>query len=196
MLAAAMLMSAPAGVFAAESASEKEQNLIAVLKSDAPAGEKAITCKRLAIYGSKEAVPALAPLLADKDLASWARIALEAIPDSSAEEALREAMGKVQGKLLVGVINSLGVKRDSKAVRALIGKLKDADLEVAGAAGEALGRIGGSEAAKALEQALNRAAGEFNRETLANAFGDCLWRDPVRGKVHGRRQSGGCRAVV
>jgi hypothetical protein len=53
---------------------EREAKLIAVLRSDAPPAEKAITCKRLAVYGTKDAVPALAPLLLDKELSSWARI--------------------------------------------------------------------------------------------------------------------------
>jgi HEAT repeat protein len=63
-------------------------------------------------------------------------------------------MGKVQGKLLVGVINSIAVRRDPKAVSGLVKKLKDADPEVASAAAVALGRIGGSTAAKALSQSL------------------------------------------
>ena len=72
-------------------ASDKERELIAILKSKAPPEEKAIACKRLAIYGSSQAVPALAPLLLDKDLASWARIALEVIPGPAADAALRGA---------------------------------------------------------------------------------------------------------
>jgi pimeloyl-ACP methyl ester carboxylesterase len=61
-------------------AQDKEAQLIGVLQSDAPKAEKAITCKRLAIYGGKDAVPALAALLPDEQLTSWARIALEVIP--------------------------------------------------------------------------------------------------------------------
>ena len=135
-------------------AGEKERPLIAVLQSNAPSQEKAITCKRLAVCGSKAAVPALAALLPDKELASWARIALEAIPDPAADEALRQAMGGLKGRLLVGVINSIGVRRDAKAVDALVPRLKDADADVASAAAAALGRIGGAQAAKALEQSL------------------------------------------
>ncbi|MCX5683595.1 MAG: HEAT repeat domain-containing protein [Planctomycetota bacterium] len=131
-----------------------EAKLIAVLKSDAPPQDKAITCKELAVFGSKAAVPALAPLLADKELSSWARIALEAIPGPEVDEALRQAMGKVQGRLLIGVINSLAVRRDAKAVDALIARLKDADADVASAAAAALGRIGGAASAKALEPLL------------------------------------------
>jgi len=104
----------------------KESDLIAVLKSDAPKSEKAITCKRLAIYGTEQSVPAIAPLLADKELASWARIALEAIPGPAAEAALRDALGKLEGRLLIGVINSVSVRRDVRAVNTLVQKLDDA----------------------------------------------------------------------
>src|ERR1035441_6834237 len=139
------------------SSAEKERELIRVLQSNAPSAEKAIPCKQLAIYGTKEAVPALAPLLSDPQLASWARIALEAIPAPDADDALRDAMGKLQGKLLVGVINSIAVRRDPKAVPELVKALKDADSEVASAAAVALGRIGGAEGAKALSQSLTAA---------------------------------------
>jgi len=132
----------------------KERALISLLESKAPPAEKALACKQLAIYGSTDAVPALAPLLSDPQLASWARIALEAIPGSAPDAALRRAMGKLQGKLLVGVINSIGVRRDPKATSGLVKRLKDADPAVASAAAVALGRIGGTKAAKALNRAL------------------------------------------
>ncbi|MGA2497162.1 MAG: HEAT repeat domain-containing protein [Tepidisphaeraceae bacterium] len=149
---AAVFAASPFHVSAADA--PKEPALIAVLTSNAPPGEKAITCKKLAIYGSKEAVPALAPLLLDKELTSWARIALEAIPDAAAGDALRDAMGKAQGRILIGIINSISVRHDAKAVDGLIVKLKDADGDIVAAAAAALGQIGGDTAAAALEQAL------------------------------------------
>ena len=153
----AVAVSAITGDRAFAAADERESKLIGVLKSDAPPQNKAIACKQLAIYGSKAAVPALAALLPDERLASWARIGLEAIPDPAADEALRGAMGKLKGKLLIGVINSIGVRRYAKAADGLIQRLKDADAEVASAAGEALGRIGGDKAANALERSLDGA---------------------------------------
>ena len=135
-------------------AEEKERQMIGVLQSDAPPQDKAMTCKQLAIYGGKAAVPSLAALLPDEQLASWARIALEAIPDPASDDALRQAMGKLKGRLLVGVINSIGVRRDAKAAGGLAERLKDADADVASAAAAALGRIGGPTAAKALEPLL------------------------------------------
>lgn len=139
---------------AAENTVPQEAALIAVLKSDAPAAEKAITCKRLAVYGSKEAVPALAALLTDAQLTSWSRIALEAIPGPEADAALRDAVGKVAGRMRVGIINSIAMRRDASAVEILTGQLKDADAEIASAAAVALGRIGNEAATKTLQESL------------------------------------------
>ncbi len=139
----------PTASVAAASA-DKERELLAVLRSDAPASEKAVTCKYLAIYGTSQAVPDLAPLLADERFSSWARIALEAIPGAAAEEALRKSLDTLKGKLLVGVINSIGVRRDAGSVDYLSAKLRDADPEVAAAAAVALGRIGSAQAARAI----------------------------------------------
>jgi HEAT repeat protein len=133
-------------------AQDKQRKLIGVLRSNAPPQEKAITCKLLAIYGTEEAVPVLAPLLSDESLASWARIPLEVIPGAAADDALRGALGKLRGRLLVGAINSIGVRRDAKAVDELVRRLKDADAEVASAAAVALGRIGGDRAETVLHE--------------------------------------------
>ena len=135
-------------------AAQKEHQIIQVLKSKAAPAEKALACKQLAVYGSKAAVPALAKLLTDPQLASWARIALEAIPDPACDAALRKAMGRAHGRLLAGIINSIGVRGDTKAVSGLIRAMKNPDEQVASAAAVALGRIGGDEAGKALVKAL------------------------------------------
>jgi HEAT repeat protein len=133
---------------------EKERAQIAILKGDSPAEDKALACKLLAVDGSSESVPELAKLLANEQLASWARIALEAIPGQAADEALRKATESLQGRLLVGTINSIGVRRDAAAGALLIARLQDADADVASAAAVALGRIGNAAAAKALQEAL------------------------------------------
>jgi HEAT repeat protein len=135
------------------SSEEKARQALAVLQSDAPPQEKAVACKRLAVYAGPEAVPALAPLLGDELLASWARIPLEVIPGPAPDAALREALGRLRGNLLVGVINSIGVRGDRGSVEALVAKLKDADDEVASAAAVALGKIGDGAAVAALEGA-------------------------------------------
>ena len=92
-------------VVAQSTAPKTEKELLAVLRSDAPKAEKALACKNLSVYGSKEAVGDLAKLLGDEQLASWARTPLEAIPGDEANEALRKASESLKGQLLVGVIN-------------------------------------------------------------------------------------------
>jgi HEAT repeat protein len=177
---AAILLLAAAPVRAADDSAIKEKELINTLKSGAPA-EKAIACKQLAIHGSKDAVPALAPLLADPQLASWARIALEAIPDPSASEALRTASEKLEGRLLIGTINSVGVKRDDKAVDVLTNRLKDKDPDVASAAAVALGRIGNAAATKTLRQSLAGSSGAV-RSAIAEGCILCAERLLANGK--------------
>ena len=151
-----------AGAFAQNQPAEgfEESNLIRILQSDSAKAEKAITCKRLVIYGSEKCVPVVAPLLADKELSSWARTTLEAIPGTAADNALRNALGKLEGRLLVGVINSIAVRRDAGAVDSLVQKLNDTDASVASAAAVALGHIGGEKAAKALTESLSNTQGE------------------------------------
>jgi|FLYL01.1.fsa_nt_gi HEAT repeat protein len=116
--------------------------LVAILKDPkASPYAKAKACQRLAVSGDKAAVPALAALLADSQLSHYARYALEPMPDPAADEALRSALGKVKGRLLVGVINSLGQRKDARSVEALGKLLNDPDREVAEAASAALARI-------------------------------------------------------
>lgn len=131
-----------------------EPELIALLKSDASEGDKALACKFLSVYGSSQAVPELAKLLSSDKLGSWSRTALEVIPGAEADEALRKATESLQGRLLVGVINSIGVRRDGKAVEVLAKRLGDADAEVASAAAVSLGKIGSAAAAEPLRKAI------------------------------------------
>jgi len=134
---------------------EREQKLIDVLTSaDSPKSEKAITCKYLAVYGSEKAVPVIAPLLEDAELCSWARIALEAIEGEASSQALRDALTKVKGRQLIGVVNSLGVRGDVAAIDAIAALIKNSDAGVAEAAAVALGKIGGEKACGILESSL------------------------------------------
>lgn len=134
-----------------------EATLLAVLKSDAPQKDKADACRELARVGTKAAVPVLAALLADEKLSHMARYGLEPIPDPSVDAALREALGKLKGLPLAGVIGSVGVRHDAQATGALAAFLSNEDAVVAHAAARSLGRIGTPEAAQALAAALAKA---------------------------------------
>lgn len=132
-----------------------EAKLIGVLKSnEAKRKDKADACRILAQIGTKEAVAPLAALLADADLNHMARYGLETIADPSVDVAFRDALGKLKGLQLVGVIGSIGVRRDAKATDALVKLLKDPDDDVAQAAARALGKIATVPAAEAIGEAL------------------------------------------
>jgi HEAT repeat protein len=133
---------------------EQVKNLVAVLKSNATQKEKADACRELARIGTKDAVAPLAALLPDEKLSHMARYALEPIPSSAVDKALRKAAAELHGRPLVGVIGSIGVRRDPKAVSLLIGFLQSRDNEVAQAAARSLGSIGNHTAAEALLHAL------------------------------------------
>jgi HEAT repeat protein len=182
LLAAAMAAAIPARAADNDAASAvKPAELIAVLQSGAPKAEKVKAFKPLAVFGNKDAVPAIAPYLSDEELSSWARIALEAIPDPACDAALRKAEAGLKGRLLIGVINSIGVRRDVQAVDALVTRLGDADADVAVAAAAALGRIGGDAASKALEKALATATPAVRGE-VADAVVRCAEKDLAGGK--------------
>jgi HEAT repeat protein len=133
----------------------QEAKLIAVLKSSsASQKEKADVCRELARIGTKDAVAPLAALLGDEKLGHMARYGLEPIPDPAVDNALREALGRLSGRPLVGAIGSIGVRRDAKAVEPLTRLLRNTDSDVVKAAARALGMIGTSAAAKALEETL------------------------------------------
>jgi HEAT repeat protein len=131
-----------------------EAAMIATLESDATLFDKAKACQQLAVIGTRKAVPVLAKLLPDEQLSHYARFGLEPIPDPSVDAALRDALDKVEGGLLVGVINSIGMRRDAGAIGDLKGLMGNSDAAVAAAAAAALGRIGTPQAVGILDSAL------------------------------------------
>ena len=145
----------------------QEDELIAVLKSQASVVDKCNACKQLRIYGTAESIPALAPLLTDERIGHAARYALEAMPYPQAGAALRNALAKASGKTKVGIIDSLGWRRDTDSVTLLAPLLKNADTTVATTAAKALGRIGNGKAASALIKACNNSNPEIKQAVLA-----------------------------
>ncbi|MBL7186324.1 MAG: HEAT repeat domain-containing protein [Phycisphaerae bacterium] len=143
-------------------AKSDEGKLIAVLRSDASHKEKVDACRGLALIGTKNSIAPLAALLGDEKLSHMARYALEPIKDPAVDVAFRDALGTLKGKPLIGVIGSVGVRRDTEAVKLLAGILAkhEAGLDVASAAVRALGSIGNEAAAEALQMALAHAPKE------------------------------------
>ena len=136
---------------------------------------KAKACQRIGELGAKEAVPALAALLGNEHLSTYARYGLEPIADPSADEALRAGMSMLKGNLLIGVINSIGKRRDARAIPALAKMIYGVDADVARAAAAALGSIGGVSAMKEIQRALSKTEG-MTRMAVADACLVCAER--------------------
>jgi HEAT repeat protein len=148
--------------------------LLAIVKdAAAPEFKKAKACVRLGELGAKEAIPVLATLLA--------RSGLEPLAGPEADDALRAAMPKLKGNHLIGVINSLGKRRDPKAIPALAKLLSGPDPETARAAAAALGSIGGPQAQKDLQSALPKTNG-LVKLAVADAILICAERYLADGK--------------
>ncbi len=153
ILVVATLLSSAASSYAQTVAPASQQDeFIAVLQSgDASRKQKNDACRHLSLIATNKAIPALAALLADEELNHMARYALETIPDKAVDDALLAVLDTLKGKPLVGVIGSLGVRGETRAVRPLAKRLTHQDAMVARAAARALGNIGNARAARALQ---------------------------------------------
>ena len=160
---------------------ELRNRLTALLSSGATTDGKRFICKQLSIIGTAQEAPALAELLTDEKLSHMARFALERIPGPAADVGLRDALGKAKGKILIGVINSLGERRSRRAVGALTKLVTDRDESVAGVAVAALGKIGGRRAARALAKAKAEASAKL-RPIVVDACLQCAERLMARGE--------------
>ncbi|MHC4168050.1 MAG: HEAT repeat domain-containing protein [Planctomycetota bacterium] len=136
---------------APSSFAQVEERLLEALASPKTtyAGKQFI-CRMLRRVGSAQSVPALAKLLADKELSHMARFALQYMPAPQAGAALRKALPQLEGDLRIGLIGSIGQRGDRKAVPEIAKLATDSNESIARTAIGALGRIGGSQAAEAL----------------------------------------------
>jgi type 1 glutamine amidotransferase len=138
-----------------------EKALLGVLDSDAKRAGKQFVCRELSIIGTEQSVPTLAKMLAGEETSDMARYALERIPGEAVDEALRNALRKTKGNAKIGIINSLGQRRDKKAVGNLSRILGRKNQQAAIAAAAALGQIADSQAAEALAGAKDKAEGKL-----------------------------------
>jgi HEAT repeat protein len=125
-------------------------------------------CGKLALIGTKAAVPVLAALLADPEQGEPARNSLELMPYPEAVHALRASLSKLTGSSRAGVMRSLGIRRDSLTVPELCLDLHSPEPGLAAAAASALGQIGTVAAANALRASLSKAPDNV-RSVVADA---------------------------
>ncbi len=138
-----------------------EKNFITILSSpNATLAGKQYVCEHLSTMGTGASVPTLAKLLNNSETIEIARFALERIPHEAAAAALRNALPKATGSAQIGIVTSLGQRRDAESVALLSGLMKSAEARIAHAAIAALGAIANADAARALDAARRNASGE------------------------------------
>lgn len=154
------------------------KNLIPLLEPATSVECKRFACRMIKSYGPPEAVPALAPLLRDVQLNTYARYALESMETPAALDALRQVVkdaAKTPNALpqstLIGCIASLGARRDTASVRDLASFASNADAAIASAAIVALGQIGDKAATEVLWKAT-----QSKNATIQSAAFDALLR--------------------
>jgi len=130
--------------------------------------------KQLEHIGREECVDAVARSLDDPDphVRDAARRSLQNNPAPQAGAKLLGKLAGSTGTWRVGLINSLGARGDQASIGALAGLLRGGDQAAAAAAANALGKIGGHQAAGALKAALPNAPDPL-KVRIADAYLRC-----------------------
>jgi HEAT repeat protein len=155
--------------------------LLKFIQSNATPAAKEYVYRELSLVGSNASIPVLSPLLTRIDSAEMARFALAAIPGPAVDEALRKAFTAAQtDRIRIGLMNSLGRRKDTRAVPLIAPFISNANQEVVAAAVAALASIGDRPALDALAAARKSAAAPA-RLLVSEAYLVCADRIAERG---------------
>lgn len=147
---------------------------------------KMLACKKLGRIGSEAAIPELVKMLASEKLNFIARYALEPMPSKKVDEVLRKAAAELSGACLVGVIDTIGVRKDVAAVSLLKDLLaKKPEPQVKKAIYAALGAIANTDCAAILLLELkgDKDANEIVNRGLGDAILDAAQKFEAEGKI-------------
>jgi HEAT repeat protein len=146
-----------------------ETSLLRFLQSGATPAAKDFVLRELSRIATDASIPLLSELLTRAGTAELARYALARIPGRAADDALRSSLAKTSGALRIAIVNSLGQRRDAKAVALLRPLLASQELDVAEAAAAALAEIADQAAVEALAGARIQLAGPA-RQHVTEAY--------------------------
>jgi len=140
---------------------EIEKGLIRLLRPEATFEARRFACIQLGIIGSEAALPSLGEMLQDEKTTGIACLGLTTYPAGKADELLRKALKSARGSARLQIINTLGDRRDAKAVKALAKLGLDSDRLTAASAIAALGKIGDRAARRQIESLRKKAPPEL-----------------------------------
>lgn len=151
---------------------ECERLLLGLLQGEATDDGKWEACRQLRSVGADDSVPVLTKMLMREDTSEMARFALEKIPGTAADRALRDALRSSSGRIRLGMISSLGHRGSRQAVADLARIAGGTDEAAAEAALAALGGIATQDAANSLVRFLG-SEDEWLRISAAGALLRC-----------------------
>jgi HEAT repeat protein len=158
-----------------------EKQLDDFLKTDATYASRQFVCEQLSLIGTEASVPVLSPMLLDANNCDMARYALERIPGEAVDKALRESLDKADVNLKAGIINTIGVRGDKKAVALLAKLISDTNQAVVGSSISALGKIDDPCAVAAIAKAKSEIKGALQQAVL-EAYLLCADRLAAKGQ--------------
>jgi HEAT repeat protein len=147
---------------------------------------KTFLVNRLQTVGHDDAVPTLAPLLADEKLGLHACMALERIGSAAAIDEIARALPQAKGALRVAMIKSLGSLGATKAAEEIRKSAADENPDVQMAALWALANIGDA----AVQDLLETAIQGTHREYEKSKFYDWILLDARQMAAAGKKTDG------
>ncbi len=128
-----------------------EERLIEILDNpESTYAARQFVCRMLRRIGPDRSLPHLTRMLLDEELTDDARYAMQGHDSPEIDAILRGALDQLEGPALIGVIGTIGQRRDRSAVTRLVSLTGQGDTRLTRACVTSLGRIGGSQAQEAL----------------------------------------------
>ena len=150
---------------------DEASELMKVIQSDDVSDvDRANAFEKIGDVAGADAVEPLVNFLSNKKWSHYARFALQKMDAENVTDTLLQSLDALEGDLRLGLIDTIGRRRDGAAVPALTKLLRNADAKVAAASAVALGEIGTTEAAAALAEALDSESDPKRSESLASAL--------------------------
>jgi len=161
---------------------ELETRLLQFLRSNVTTGGREIALRELSLIATEASIPQLSRMLTQAETAEMARFALARIPGPAADDALRAVLAKSTGTARIGIINSLGSRRDARSVAVLQPLLLTGEPGLRAAAAGALSQIANQSALDALAAARAKSTG-LPRQRITEAYLFCAGQFAARGET-------------
>ena len=161
-----------------------EKQLIVGLSGAKTAASRDFFCRQLIIVGSEASAPALAKLLGDTESSHMARYALGRLPGKAVDQALLDALAKVDDDLKIGMVYSLGRRGCKAAVTPAIKLIGSRNEALAIASLTALSRIDSARGVAAIAKARKSGSAKI-KLAATDAYLNCASRISKAGSPAG-----------